>query len=186
GGLCGGEEVVVVGGGNSAGQAAVYLSSVARKVWMLVRGEGLAASMSDYLIRRIDAARNIELLCRTQVTALDGDDCLRRVDWARRDTGSAGGADAAHLFLMIGAAPNTEWLGDAVAKDDRGFICTGTDLIANHAWSHDRPPQPFETSLPRVFAVGDARSGSVKRVASAVGEGSVCVQFVHRALAAGG
>ncbi|MEM9353716.1 MAG: FAD-dependent oxidoreductase [Planctomycetota bacterium] len=186
GGLCGDEEVVVVGGGNSAGQAAVFLSGIARHVYMLVRGKELAASMSDYLVQRIDASRSISLLCETSITGLSGEDRLRGLTWQDRKTGETTAKDISNLFLMIGAAPHTSWLGDAVLTDERGFICTDSAVVEQGRWPlEDRSPEPFETSLPGVFAVGDVRHGSVKRVASAVGEGSVCVQFVHRVLAEG-
>lgn len=179
--LCRGEDVVVVGGGNSAGQAAVFLSRSASHVHMLIRSDGLAASMSDYLIGRIEGSPRITLHRRTEITALGGEHYLDRVTW--RNTGS--GAEETHrisnLFLMIGASPNTQWLGDCVHLDDKGFVCTGPETAGR--WPLDRPPHILETSQPGVFAVGDARAGSVKRVASAVGEGSISVQFLHRVLA---
>lgn len=183
GGLCNDQEVVVVGGGNSAGQAAVFLASQARRVHMLVRGDGLAASMSDYLIRRIEASRAIDLCCGSSITRLAGEDCLREVTWASRTTGGETTKPIAQVFLMIGATPNTGWLGDSIYHDERGFLCTGSELVNDGKWPLARAPEPFETSLPGVFAIGDVRRGSVKRVASGVGEGSVCVQFVHRVLA---
>jgi len=183
--LCGDEEVAVVGGANSAGQAAVFLAAQARHVHVLIRGPGLADTMSRYLIRRIEETRNITLHPHTELVALDGDDRLRSVTW-RGPEGTAT-HPLAHVFLMIGAQPNTAWLGGCVALDDKGFVKTGTDLTAEDLsrtrWPVARPPFLFETSRHRVFAVGDVRSGSVKRVASAVGEGSVCVQLVHRSLA---
>jgi thioredoxin reductase (NADPH) len=183
--LCGDEEVAVVGGANSAGQAAVFLAAQARHVRVLVRGPGLADTMSRYLIRRIDETPNITLHPRTELVALDGDDRLRSVTW--RGPKGTETHPLAHVFLMIGAQPNSAWLGDCVALDDKGFVKTGTDLTADDLsrtrWPVTRAPFLFETNRHRVFAVGDVRSGSVKRVASAVGEGSVCVQLVHRALA---
>jgi thioredoxin reductase (NADPH) len=186
--LCGGEDVVVVGGANSAGQAAVYLAGQVRHVHVLIRGAGLADTMSRYLIRRIEETPNITLHAHTELVALDGDDRLRSVTW-RSSTGSTGTEThpIGHVFLMIGAQPNSAWLADCVALDPKGFVKTGADLtqeeLARTHWPVTRPPFLFETNRHRVFAVGDVRSGSVKRVASAVGEGSVCVQLVHRALA---
>jgi thioredoxin reductase (NADPH) len=183
--LCGGEEVVVVGGGNSAGQAAVFLAQTVRRVHLLVRGNGLAETMSKYLIRRIAENPLIELHTRTEVVALDGDRHLRRVQWRHPD-GSTSWRDLRHVFVMMGAVPNTTWLEGCLALDDKGFIKTGGDLTRSDLdaarWPLPRPPYPLETSLPGVFAVGDVRSGSVKRVASAVGEGSIAVSFVHRVL----
>ena len=183
--LCGGEEVAVIGGANSAGQAAVFLASQARHVHVLIRGPGLADTMSRYLVRRIEETRNITLHPHTELVALDGDDRLRSVTW--RGPEGTESRPLGHVFLMIGAQPNSAWLGDCVALDDKGFVKTGTDLTAEDLsrtrWPVARPPFLFETNRHRVFAVGDVRSGSVKRVASAVGEGSVCVQLVHRTLA---
>ncbi len=183
--LCGDEEVAVVGGANSAGQAAVFLAAQARHVHVLIRGPGLADTMSRYLVRRIEETPNITLHPRTELVALDGDDRLRSLTW--RGPKGPETYPLAHVFLMIGAQPNTAWLGGCVALDDKGFVKTGTDLTAEDLsrtrWPVARPPFLFETNRHRVFAVGDVRSGSVKRVASAVGEGSVCVQLVHRTLA---
>jgi len=184
--LCAGEEVVVVGGANSAGQAAVYLAGVARRVTMLVRGTGLAETMSRYLIRRIEETPNIRLLTRTRITALAGEGHLERVTWEGPD-GRATDENVRHVFLMTGADPNTTWLQNCVALDTKGFVKTGPDLgaaeLAAARWPLPRPPMLFETTLPGVFAVGDVRASSVKRVAAAVGEGSVCVQLVHKVLA---
>jgi thioredoxin reductase (NADPH) len=183
--LCGGDEVAIVGGANSAGQAATFLAGQAKHVHVLVRGAGLAATMSRYLIRRIDESPNITVHTHTELVALEGDDRLRSVTW--RGPGGLETRALKHVFLMIGAQPNTEWLGDCVALDAHGFVKTGTDLspedLSSTRWSLARAPFLFETNRHRVFAVGDVRSGSVKRVAAAVGEGSVCVQLVHRALA---
>jgi thioredoxin reductase (NADPH) len=182
--LCGGEEVAVVGGANSAGQAAVFLSAQARHVHVLIRGPGLAETMSRYLIRRIEETKNITLHVRTELVGLDGDDRLRSVTW--RGPKGTEAHSIAHVFLMIGAQPNSAWLGGCIALDDKGFVRTGTDLtredLSRTGWPVTRAPLLFETNRHRIFAVGDVRSGSVKRVASAVGEGSVCVQLVHRAL----
>jgi len=184
--LCAAEEVVVVGGGNSAGQAAVFLSSSCRHVNILVRSGGLADSMSRYLIRRIEETPNITLRVRTELTALDGSDRLERVTWRSAADGVDTTRDIQHVFLMTGAVPNTRWLQGCVPLDDKGFVRVGADLraedlIATH-WSLPRAPYLMETGIPGIFAVGDVRSGSVKRVASAVGEGSISVQLVHRAL----
>jgi thioredoxin reductase (NADPH) len=187
--LCDNEDVVVVGGGNSAGQAAVFLSQTARKVHMLVRSGGLAESMSRYLIQRIAENPAIELHYKTEIVSLDGDTRLQRVAWIDRASGDTSIHDLRHVFIMTGASPRTEWLRGCVALDSKGFILTGRDLDASDgfapslAWPLTRPPQMLETSLPRVFAVGDVRSGSLKRVASAVGEGAIAVHLVHRALA---
>lgn len=184
--LCGDSEVVIVGGGNSAGQAAVFLSQSARRVHILVRSGGLAETMSRYLIRRIEETPNITLHTRTELTALDGRDHLESLSWRNNQTGQVEVREIRHVFLMTGAMPNTAWLNGCLALDDKGFIKTGPnltteDLAASH-WPLTRPPTLLETSLPGVFAVGDARCGNVKRVASAVGEGSIAISFVHRAL----
>jgi thioredoxin reductase (NADPH) len=187
--LCEGEEVVVVGGGNSAGQAAVFLSQTARKVYMLVRGADLAESMSRYLIQRICGHPSIELLCNSELTGLKGDNDLEEVSWINNQTGHVRSAPVHHAFIMTGASPNTNWLRGSIALDDKGFILTGRDLplaveSGRHPrWPLSRPPQMLETSLPGVFAVGDVRAGSVKRVAAAVGEGATSVNMIHRALA---
>jgi thioredoxin reductase (NADPH) len=179
--VCRDQEVAVVGGGNSAGQAAMFLSGFAKHVYLLVRGPGLADTMSRYLISRIDACREITLKPWTQVEALDGESSLERIRWRDGKSGAAETHDIHHLFLMTGADPNTAWLQGCVALDSKQFIRTGADIGAD--WPLRRHPYLLETSLPGVFAVGDIRSGSVKRVASAVGEGSMAVQFVHRILA---
>jgi thioredoxin reductase (NADPH) len=185
--ICKGEEVIVVGGGNSAGQAAVFLASSCRHVHLLVRSSGLAASMSRYLIRRIEESPNITLSPFTEITAMEGNGRLERVRW--RTSGAQGetsDCEIGHVFLMTGAVPNTTWLKGWVALDDKGFVRTGTDLsaedLAATKWPLSRAPHLLETSRPGIFAVGDVRAGSVKRVAAAVGEGSAAVQFVHRAL----
>ncbi len=185
--LCHGEDVVIVGGGNSAGQAAVFLAGTCHHVHILVRSDGLAESMSRYLIRRIEEAPNITLHSRTLLTGLDGEERLTTVNWRRNtDTGPETHA-IRHVFVMTGALPNTQWLEGCVALDDRGFVKTGSTLspedLAQFRWKLPRAPDLLETSVPGVFAAGDVRSGSVKRVASAVGEGSICVSFIHRALA---
>jgi len=184
--MCQNEEIVVVGGGNSAGQAAVFLAGGCRHVHILVRSDGLAETMSHYLIRRIQESPNITLHTRTQISCLEGEDELEQVTWSDARTGEQERRPIRHVFLMTGAAPNTEWLKDCVNLDEKGFVRTGTDLSQDELtaarWPLSRAPYLMETSLPGVFAVGDVRSGSVKRVASGVGEGSICVQFVHRVL----
>jgi thioredoxin reductase (NADPH) len=185
--LCESQEIAVVGGGNSAGQAAVFLAGTCRHVHMLVRGPGLAESMSRYLIRRIEENPSITLHTHTEIEEMEGGERLERVIWQRQGA-PAETRDIRHVFLMTGASPNTAWLEGCLALDPKGFVRTGTDLAAQDlaaaGWSLPRPPYLLETSRPGVFAAGDVRSGSVKRVASAVGEGSSCVQFVHRVLAA--
>jgi len=184
--LCAGEEVVVVGGGNAAGQAAVFLAQSAIRVNLIVRSAGLAESMSRYLIRRIEESPVITLRTHTEITALEGSEHLERVRWRNRETGAAESRDIRHVFVMTGAAPSTQWLNGCVVLDAQGFIKTGPDLthedlIGAH-WPLARPPHLLETSRPGVFAVGDVRAGNIKRVASAVGEGSIAVSFVHQAL----
>ncbi len=185
--LCEGEDVVVIGGGNSAGQAAVFLSQTARKVYMLVRSGKLADTMSRYLIRRIEENPAIELHYNTEITQVDGDDRLRCITWVDRDTRQRSTHDIRHLFIMTGASPRTNWLSGCLALDSKGFVLTGFDLekatLEARGWPLSRPPQILETSLPGVFAVGDIRAGNVKRVAAAVGEGSIAIHLVHRALA---
>jgi thioredoxin reductase (NADPH) len=184
--LCDGDEVIVVGGANSAGQAAVFLAQTVRRVHLLVRSSSLSASMSRYLIRRIEESPTIQLKTTTEIVAFEGTDHLERVLW-RDATGAVTSHNIKHVFLMTGAEANTAWLNGRVALDAKGFIKTGRDLtnedLAAAHWRPDRSPHLLETSLPGVFAVGDVRCGSVKRVASAVGEGSIAVSFVHRALA---
>jgi len=177
GNLCADEEVVVVGGGNSAGQAAVFLAGLARHVQILVRGAGLADTMSDYLIQRIDASPGITLHPHTEISALEGEENLERVTWTDRETGESETRDVGNLFVMIGAEPNTEWLGGCVPLDRGGFVVTGRDGAGQALAS------PYMTERPGIFAVGDVRSGSTKRVASGVGEGSVVVSAVHAFLA---
>jgi thioredoxin reductase (NADPH) len=184
--LCGGEDVIVVGGGNSAGQAAVFLSQTARRVHMLVRSEGLASTMSRYLIRRIEEHPRIDLRLRTQIVGLEGSNHLERVSWRDDINGKIEVHAIRHVFVMAGAMPNTHWLEGCVAQDANGFIKTGPDLssedLAAAGWPLTRVPHLLETSLPGVFAVGDVREGSLKRVASAVGEGSIAIAFVHQVL----
>ncbi len=184
--MCSQAEVALVGGGNSAGQAAVFLSQHAAKVNVLVRGPSLAASMSRYLIDRIEAAPNIELLPHTELTALHGepDTGLTGVSWRNRQHGGEQHTGLRNLFLFVGAEPETEWLRDCgVAIDGQGFVLTG-DKVVSHQPGHT--PAPLETSIPGVFAVGDVRSGSVKRVGGAIGEGAAAVAMIHKHLAAAG
>ena len=184
--LCGDDEVIVVGGGNSAGQAAVFLAQTADKVHMLVRSNGLADSMSRYLIQRIEENPGIELHYNTEIVALEGDTQLEAVTWRDRTSGANTVHAIRHVFIMAGASPRTEWLQGCLALDDKGFILTGRDLDnanGSVSWTSTRAPMMLETSLPGVFAVGDVRSGNVKRVASAVGEGSIAIHLVHRSLA---
>jgi len=179
--VCANEEIAVIGGGNSAGQAALFLSGFARHVHLLVRGRGLTDTMSRYLISRIDACPQITLRPWTEVEALEGDDHLEQIRWRDAKSGVTETRPIRHLFLMTGADPNTGWLRGCLALDDKQFIRTGaSDLGA--VWPLRRPPYLLETSLPGVFAVGDIRAGSIKRVASAVGEGSMAVQFIHKVL----
>jgi thioredoxin reductase (NADPH) len=183
--LCEGEEVVVVGGGNSAGQAAVFLAQTASKVHVLIRSRGLADSMSRYLVRRIEEHPSIVLRTCTELTALIGNGQLERVEW-RKDNEAAETHDIRHVFVMTGAAPTTKWLSGCLTLDQHGFIKTGPDMkreeLTAAKWPLARPPHLLETSRPGVFAVGDVRAGNIKRVASAVGEGSIAVSFVHQAL----
>jgi thioredoxin reductase (NADPH) len=185
--LCGDDEIVVVGGGNSAGQAAVFLAQTAKKVQMLVRSTTLSDSMSRYLIQRIEENPKIQLHYQTEIVALDGDTHLERVTWKCKKTGEVSSHDIRHVFIMAGASPRTEWLQGCVAMDEKGFILTGLEIEHARpgapAWKGSRAPYMLETSLQGVFAVGDVRAGNVKRVASAVGEGSIAIFLVHRALA---
>ena len=184
--LCAGDEVAVVGGGNSAGQAAVFLAETAKHVHLLVRGDGLADTMSLYLARRIEEHPAITLRTRTELVALDGERHLDRIRWLDSKTGVVETHDIGHVFMMTGAVPNTGWLDGCVALDGRGFIKTGPDLspedLTTGGWPLARSPYLLETNRPGVFAVGDVRGGNIKRVASAVGEGSIAVAFVHRVL----
>jgi len=179
--FCREEEIAVVGGGNSAGQAAMFLSGIAKHVFLLVRGPCLAKTMSQYLISRIEASPRITLMTWTRIEQLEGTKDLERVRWRNTKTNADGVLEIRHVFVMTGADPNTEWLKDCIELDANGFIKTGADV--SNGWPLRRTPYLLETSLPGVFAVGDIRAGSIKRVASAVGEGSMAVQFVHKALA---
>jgi thioredoxin reductase (NADPH) len=184
--LCEKEEIIVVGGGNSAGQAAVFLSQAARRVNMLVRGGELSDTMSRYLIRRIEENPLIELHYNTEIVGLDGDLHLERVTWQNKSTDQKSVHNIRHAFIMAGASPRTGWLQRCLSLDENGFILTGRDLESAsglQGWKLGRSPYMLETSLPGVFAVGDVRAGNVKRVASAVGEGSIAIHLVHQALA---
>jgi thioredoxin reductase (NADPH) len=175
-----------VGGGNAAGQAAVFLSQTVKHVHMLIRSGRLADTMSRYLIRRIEESKAITLHTNTEVVSLKGNNRLDQVLCRNNKTGALNTRDIRHVFLMTGANPNTGWLAGCLALDERGFVKTGVDLappdLANAQWPLTRRPYLLEASLPGVFAVGDVRSGNVKRVASAVGEGSIAISMVHKVL----
>ena len=178
--LCARQEVVLVGGGNSAGQAAVFLARIVARVYMLVRGDRLSESMSDYLIQRINASPKITLLTQTEIVALEGERSLEGVVWTCRRTGETTRKRVFNVFVMIGAVPSTRWLGGCLRLDDKGFVLTAASTMNSGSLPPGR--SPFVTSIAGVYAVGDVRSGSVKRVASAVGEGSACVQGIHQYL----
>lgn len=184
--LCAGEEVIVVGAGNAAGQAAVFLAQAARRVHMVIRSEGLADTMSRYLIRRIEDHPAIVRHTHTEIVSLEGNGHLERVGWRDNQTGASETHTIRHVFTMTGAIPSTGWLEKCLALDAKGFIKTGPDLspedLATARWPLARPPHLLETSLPGVFAIGDVRAGSLKRVASAVGEGSIAIAAVHQVL----
>jgi thioredoxin reductase (NADPH) len=180
--LCRGAQVVLVGGGNSAGQAAVFLAGHARKVLLLIRGDDLYKSMSSYLARRIEQTANIELLCDTTIRRMHGDGHLTAVEVVNGKTGEERTVETPAVFSFIGAVPRTDWLPPEVERDGKGFVQTGPALAKSPHWTAGRQPFLLETSRPGVFAAGDVRSGSVKRVASAVGEGAMAVQFVHEYL----
>jgi thioredoxin reductase (NADPH) len=184
--LCSGEQVIVIGGGNSAGQAAVFLSQKTAGVRMLVRSKSVTDTMSRYLIQRIEENPLIEVHYSSELTGLEGNGHLKQVSWIDKGSGEVSIHRIRHVFVMAGASPETSWLAGCVALDNKGFVLTGRDLemaTPPVPWPLSRPPYMLETSLPGVFVVGDARSGNVKRVASAVGEGSIVVHMVHRTLA---
>ena len=185
--MCTEEEVAIVGGANSAGQAAVFLAETAKRVHMLIRSGGLSSTMSRYLISRIDAHPRIVQHPRTEIVGLEGNGHLERVTWRSGRAGAVQTQDIRHVFTMTGAEPSTKWLAGCLALDDKGFVKTGASLTPENLewarWPLRRPPHLLETSLPGVLAVGDVRSGSTKRVASAVGEGSIAVATVHQILA---
>ena len=181
------EDVVVVGGGNSAGQAALHLATFADRVTLSVRGTSLAASMSDYLINELEGRPTVEIRYRAEVVDGEGETRLERVMVRDRESGRTRSVPAAAVFVLIGAEPRTAWLPEEIERDRWGFVLTGSDLLrdgrAPERWRLERSPMLLETSLPGVFAVGDVRHGSIKRVASAVGEGSVSIRMVHEYLA---
>jgi thioredoxin reductase (NADPH) len=180
--ICEGRDVVIVGGGNSAGQAAVYLAHHARRVVLVVRRDSLDWSMSAYLARRIEVTRNIEVLLDTTVARMGGDGHLDSVELVNGKTGERRTIATPAVFSFIGARPHTDWLPREIERDPKCFVRTGSSLAESRFWTAKRQPFLLETSRPGVFAAGDVRSGSVKRVASAVGEGSMAVQFVHEFL----
>lgn len=183
---CSEEEVYIVGGANSAGQAAIYFSSYARSVTMLVRGNSLSKSMSQYLIDEIEERENITVLLHTRVVAVDGEKRLEAITMENDETREKKTVPTSSLFIFIGAEPHTEWLAGLVERDEKGFILTGPDLMHEgqppKGWPLKRNPFMLETSVPGIFAAGDVRHGSIKRVASSVGEGAMAVQFIHRYL----
>ncbi len=185
--LCGNAEVTVVGSGNSAGQGAIYLASVAKKVYVIFRRKSLRETMSEYLVKRLEEHPNIEIIGSTDVVALRGEGQLDGLTYRCRETGAEDLCDCKFLFLFLGASPNTKWLPKEMVCDDKGFVKTGADIapieLVKAGWSLDRMPSRYETSWPRIYAIGDVRKGSVKRVASSVGEGSVVVSDIHQALA---
>jgi thioredoxin reductase (NADPH) len=185
--MCSDEEVAIVGGANSAGQAAVFLAETAQRVHMLIRSGGLSSTMSRYLISRIDAHPRIVQHPRTEIVGLEGTGHLERISWREGRNGPVATQNIRHVFTMTGAEPATRWLTGCLALDDKGFVKTGpalnADDLAAAQWPLRRQPYLLETSLPGVLAVGDVRSGSTKRVASAVGEGSIAVATVHQVLA---
>jgi thioredoxin reductase (NADPH) len=180
--LCRGNQIVVVGGGNSAGQAAVFLSGHARSVLILIRGDDLRKNMSSYLVRRIEQTPNIEVVRNTTILRMNGDTHLSSVDIVNSKTGEERTVETEGVFSFVGADPRTYWLPPEIERDAKGFVRTGADLALSRYWTFARQPFLLETSRPGVFAAGDVRSGSVKRVASAVGEGAMAVQFVHECL----
>ena len=183
---CRDEDVYIIGGANSAGQAAMFFSAYARRVIMLIRGPSLAATMSQYLIDQIEKTPVIEVWTKSRVVEVHGEERLESISVACDSTGSVDKFDASALFVFIGAEPRTEWLSGTVERDERGFLLTGPDLVRvgkyPRGWQADREPTLLETNIPGVFAVGDVRHGSIKRVASGVGEGSIAIQFVHQYL----
>ncbi len=180
--MCRNSIIVIVGGANSAGQAAIFLSEYAKKVLLLIRGDDLSKKMSQYLLRRIEQTRNIELLINSKISKMMGDEVLRSVEIRNNKTNQTQSVEAVAVFIFIGAIPHTNWLPAGIDKDDKGFIKTGLMVADSDSWFAGRQPFLLETSRPGVFAAGDVRLGSIKRVASAVGEGSMTVQFVHQVL----
>jgi thioredoxin reductase (NADPH) len=182
--LCRGSEVVVVGGGNSAGQAVMYLSEQTPRVYLLLRGGGLRKHMSSYLADRIESADNIEVLSEAEICRMLGDQRLEAVEIKNCRTGETHTVQTSAVFTFIGAIPCTEWLPAQIETDAKGFVKTGRLVSSSPHWTADREPFYLETSRPGIFAAGDVRLGSTKRVASAVGEGAMAVQFIHEYLAA--
>lgn len=184
---CRGETVYIIGGANSAGQAAMHFSKYAEKVVMLVRGESLASTMSHYLIEQVEKTPNVEVWSKSTLVGVKGDTRLTGIAVRCETDGTTKEFPASSLFIFIGAEPRTEWLGDLIERDNRGFILSGPDLLRDGkrpvSWTIDRDPGLLETNVPGIFVVGDVRHGSVKRVASGVGEGAVVVQFMHQYLA---
>ena len=183
---CKNEDVYIIGGANSAGQAAMFFSNHARKIYILCRSNDLRKSMSDYLVRQIEERDNIEALLETSVISVEGENHLEQITIKNSATGETKTVGAHSLFIFIGAAPKTAWLDGVVERDERGFILSGPDLMREGkrpgGWRPDRDPFLLETSIPGIFVAGDVRHGSVKRCASAVGEGSIAIQFVHQYL----
>jgi thioredoxin reductase (NADPH) len=175
--------VIVVGGGNSAGQAAVFLSQSTQKVRLLIRGGDIGKGMSSYLVERIEQTENIEVHLHTEISRMHGDDCLTAVELTCSATGDCDTVECTAVFVLIGAVPFVSWLPESVQRDRNGFVRTGPQLLPTDDWTLQRPPFFLETSCPGVFAAGDVRVGSTKRVASAVGEGAMSVMFVHQYLA---
>jgi thioredoxin reductase (NADPH) len=183
--LCRSSTVIVVGGGNSAGQAAMFLSEIAEKVLLVIRGADLSQSMSSYLSRRVEAKKNIEILCHTEIRKMKGENRLETAELENLETHERRTVQTPAVFSMIGAKPCTDWLPPEIERDDKGFVKTGRAVADAPAWkAAKRPPGPLETSRPGIFAAGDVRSGSVKRCAAAVGEGGMAVEGVHQALSA--
>jgi thioredoxin reductase (NADPH) len=180
--MCRGAQVAIMGGGNSAGQAAVFLAGHADRVLLLIRGDDLHKDMSSYLVRRIQQTANIEVLCNTTVRRMRGNGYLSSIDIADSRTGEDRPAETSAVFTFIGAVPRTDWLPPEIERDTKGFVRTGAALAQSPHWTSRRQPFLLEASRPGVFAAGDVRSGSIKRVASAVGEGAMAVQFVHEYL----
>jgi thioredoxin reductase (NADPH) len=185
---CSGSDVYIVGGANSAGQAALFFARYARNVTLLVRGDSLESSMSYYLIQQLNKIDNVHVRTRCEVLSAHGDDHLRAITICDSKNNNETTVECGYLFVFIGAEPRTDWLGNAVARDEKGFVYTGPDLLTNGTrpagWDRDRDPFYLECSVPGIFAAGDVRANSVKRVASAVGEGAMAVTLVHRYLEA--
>jgi thioredoxin reductase (NADPH) len=181
--FCGGFSVIVAGGGNSAGQAAMFLSEAAEKVLLVIRGDSLSSTMSSYLSRRVETKKNIEILRNTVITKMTGDKHLEAVELKNTKTGDKRIVEAPAVFSMIGATPCTSWLPPEIERDEKGFVKTGRAVANSPAWKgYGREPGMLETSIPGIFAAGDVRSGSVKRCAAAVGEGGMAIAGVHEAL----